>query len=331
MQTSIFLVNDEPYCLWALDLPAQSAEFLKGLDSDYFEYCLHVHMAAEHEQRASIAIRTNFHHSLETLFSLIGAYVQAPDCPYAWIAKCTNTDLRAVVQRIGKGDSQLFTKLKNAPVTWSSIAHAVFDRYMPGTTRQTKTAELFASLWATLAHELTEQKQIDEYNALKHGFRVRRGGFGLTIGLEHEYGVSPPPDEMHLVGNSDFGATFFKLERIGTAKGNRSVRSRRTSINWSIERLILLSQLAYFSINNVITALRIINCVPASECRFLRPEEDDDFVKPWQYSTGVTNMTVDPLVDESNTRAVTKKELLACINESRDLTTRSRQTRRQPQ
>jgi hypothetical protein len=317
MQSSIFLVNDEPYCLWEFDLPARTAEFLKGLDPDYFEYCLNVHIAAEDEQRASVAIRTNLHHAVETLFSLIGAYVQAPDCPYAWIARCTNADLRAVVQRIGRSDSELFTKLNIAPVTWSSIAKAVFDRYMPGTERQTKTAEHFASLWTTFAHELIDQHHIDEYNALKHGFRVWRGGFGLAVGLEHEYGVAPPPEEMQLVGKSDFGATFFKLERIGIDRTNRSVRSRRTSMNWSIERLLLLSQLAYFSINNLVSALRIINGAPANECKFLRPQEDEDFAKPWQYSTGVTNMTIDDVVDESNTRAITKQELLTHINENR--------------
>jgi len=317
MQNSIFLVNDEPYCLWEFDLAARTREFLKGLDPDYFEYCLNVHIAAENEQRASVAIRINLHHAVETLFSLIGAYVQAPDCPYAWIARCSNAELRAVVQRIGKGNSELFTKLNIAPVTWSSIANTVFDRYMPGTERQKTTAKHFASLWATLAHELADQHQIDEYNALKHGFRVRRGGFGFAMGLEHEYGVAPPAAEMQLIGKSDFGASFFKLERIGADKTSRSVRSRRTSINWSIERLILLSQLTYYSINNLVSALRVVNGVPANECKFLRPEADEDFAKPWQYSPGITNITIDDVVDESNTRAITRQELLSRVSESR--------------
>jgi hypothetical protein len=280
MQTSIFLVNEEPYCLWKVDIHERSAEFLKGLDPDYFEYSLNAHTATKDEQRASIALRTSLHHALETLFSLVGAYVQAPDCAYAWIAKCSNTDLRALVQRINNGNPTVFTKLNISSVTWSNIAESVFHTHMPGTDRQAKTMECFSSLWTRLAHEFTDPNHIDEYNSLKHGFRVKRGGFALAVGAEHQYGVPPPQSEMHLLGKSDFGTSFFKVEALGSDRKSRSIRTRRTSVNWSIERVILLAQLAYFSINNVVSALRFMNGVPAEQCRFLCPENDEDFDMP---------------------------------------------------
>ena len=243
MQTTIFTVNDEPYCLWEEDSVARNLEFLNGLDPDYFEYSLNTHIASEDEKRASIALRVSLHHSIETLFSLLGAYIQAPDCAYAWIAMYSNADLRTLVERIGKGDPTTFTKLNLPAVTWKAVAESIFSTYMPGTDRQTKTVEKFSGLWHALSHELTDQALIIEYNSLKHGFRVRPGGFALAVGVEHTPGTAPPPDEMRLLGKSDYGATFFKIEPLWPEQKSRSVRSRRTSVNWSVERIVLLHQL----------------------------------------------------------------------------------------
>jgi hypothetical protein len=181
---------------------------------------------------------------------------------------------------------------------------------MPETDRQGATIEKFARLWHKLSRELTEQTLIDEYNALKHGFRVRPGGFALAVGVEPQVGTTPPPSEMRLVGKSEYGATFFKIETLWPEQRSRSVRSRRTSVNWSIERVVLLHQLTHMSINNVVSALKIVNNVAASECRFLRPQNDEDFDEPWKHSPGVTNMNFDHVIDETNARPVSKQELL---------------------
>jgi hypothetical protein len=60
-------------------------------------------------------------------------------------------------------------------------------------------------------------------NSIKHGFRIRAGDFALAVGPEHEYGVAPPDDEMKLLGKSDYGSTFFRIESVGNGKRNRSL------------------------------------------------------------------------------------------------------------
>lgn len=315
MQNTIFLVNEEPFCLWDLDLRARNNEFLKGLDADYFDYCLKAYLETEDEQRASVALRITLHHALETLFSLIGAYIQAPDCAYAWLAKCSTTDLRVFISRVSNGSLDIFTKINISPVSWKTVAEAIFHSYMPGTENQRRMIEHFSNVWRPLAYEFQDQKHIDEYNSMKHGFRVQRGGFALAVGTEPSYGVSPPDDKMHLLGKSDFGMSFMKLESLGTDKKNRSIRVRRTSINWSMERTVLSLQLAYMSLNNVISSLRIINGWKVSECKFLRPENDEDFETPWEYTPGVTSINFNSVIDERNTTAVTKRKLLEMISD----------------
>ena len=287
MQSSIFAVNDEPFCLWEVDFAARNRAFLDGIDPDYFDYVLQTHINTEDEKRALVAIKLSLHHGTEAMFSLLGAFVQAPDCPYAWIAKCSNSELREFAERASREDASLITKLNIPSISWHAVATAVFTTYQPGTKRQAETIKHFARLWGALTEELTEQAHIDEYNAMKHGFRARPGGFALAVGVEPAYGVPPPESEMKTLGQSAFGATFLKIEPLGAAKGSPHIRSRQTSVNWSLERVILLHQLVYMSINNVVSALKVANGYAPSSCRFLRPENDSDFEQPWTHSTGV--------------------------------------------
>lgn len=316
MQSSIFAVNDEPYCLWEVDIASRTRTFLDGIDTDYFDYVLKAHTNTEDEKRGLLAIRLSLHHSIETMFSLLGAFVQAPDCPYAWIAKCSNTELREFIARVSKEDASLITKLNIPPINWTSIASAVFSTYQPGTDRQKCTIKCFARLWGALTEEFLNQAHIDEYNALKHGFRARPGGFTLAFGIEPVYGISPPDAEMKTLGQSDFGATFLKIEWFGSGNGGRHIRSRKTSVNWSLERVVLLQQLVYMSINNVVSALKVVNNYAPSTCRFLRPENDSDFEQPWTYTTGVASINIDYALDESLLPTLTKADLLSILRDN---------------
>lgn len=311
MQSSIFAVNDKPYCLWEADLAARTRFFLDGIDPDYFDYVLQTHMNADDDKRALVAIRLSLHHAIETMFSLLGALVQAPDCPYAWIAKCSNTELRKFAERVRKKDASLIKKLNIPSISWTSIANVVYATYQPGTDRQKNTAKCFGRLWDALTGELVTQKNNDEYNALKHGFRARQGGFALAVGVESKDGVPPPESEMKTVGKSAFGATFFTIEPLGSAESNVHIRSRQTSLNWSLERVILLHQLVYMSINNIVSALKVVNDYPPSTCSFIRPENDTDFEQPWTHSPGVTSMSFDSVLDERRLPNLTKAELLS--------------------
>ena len=292
----MFAVNEEPYCLWGADISAQTRDFLDGLDAEYFEYSIKVHMEAEDEQRASVALSIALHHALETLFSLLCAFVQAPDCPHAWIAKCSNGDLRALLARISKCERHIFTKLSISSVTWIKIAESVFKTFKPGTDQQKEMINGFGRLWARLAMEVVDPNRVDEYNSLKHGLRVRQGGFAIAVGLEPSCGVVPPPEQMKVLGKSKFGSSFFTVEPAIRERGNRSILAKHICINWSMERIVLLNQLAYISISNIISALRIIN--GASSCKFLLPSDSEDFERPWTYSPGVTRMALGDIVED---------------------------------
>jgi hypothetical protein len=315
LQNTIIVVNEEPYCIWEVDLAKRNTEFIEGIDVDYFEYLLNLHLDAEDEKRASIALKTTLHHAIETFFSLLGAYIQAPDCAYAWVAKCSNTELRSLIKKVADRDSSLFTRLNIEGVSWKTLAELIFQRYMPNTERAEITKKSFAKFWSRLAHEFLDDKNIDEYNSLKHGFRVRSGGFSLALGKQTEKGVEAPREEMTSLGGSEHGTTFIRLEPIGEIKNNRSLRSRKLSLNWKLEKVILQLQLVSASIVNIVSALKIANGIKASECKFSIPEKGEDYEKPWSFSPGVISSSLDFVIDETEVVPLTKKQLIEILNE----------------
>ncbi len=316
MQNTVFLVNNEPYCLWDEDLSARNSEFLRGLDPDFFDYATKSHLETEDEKRASVSLRLGLHHALETFFSLIGAYVQAPRCPYAWLAKCNTPALREVVSRIQSNDPTLRTLLTAPTASWEAVSQSVHTTLMPGTEKHARAVDGFATLWKRLAQEFLDPHHIDEYNSLKHGFRVGTGGFRLEFAAEPSDGSPPAPDAFKLLGHSAFGSSHFKVSPLTDKPGERSLTVSRQSNNWSIERMVLLNQATHMSINNVVAALRVAHGLPAGECRFLHPTDPEDFLRPWKYSPGVTNMHWNSVANESTCRSLSKQELVKFLSSS---------------
>lgn len=309
MQQAIFAVGDEPYLLWEDDVSERARDFLSGLDPEYFSYVLKVHAASDDEERAAVGIRLALHHATETMFSLLGALVQAPDCPYAWLARCSNTELRDVIRRIAESDRTLLCKFKLSGMGWGPIASLIFANFEPGTDRQQRAIKGFATLWARLAGELLTEAVINEYNATKHGFRTRPGGFKIEIGPAPSSSVPIEKVPMTVLGESKFGAMFYKVDKF-ESKGTRQLRSRRIAMNWSPQRDAQLLHFAYLSIHNTLTFLKTVHRFPSEECKYLWPDDETDFAGPWRHSPGVTSMAMPYTVTRSLDREPSKAELL---------------------
>lgn len=79
----------------------------------------------------------------------------------------------------------------------------------------------------------------------------------------------------------------------------------------------MLIQLISMSITNVSSALQIVNGANPGEKRFVRPSEDSDFDKPWQFSPGVMNCSMNFVIGPDQVVPVTKKELLEKLKKYR--------------
>ena len=315
MQQAIFAVGDEPYLLWERDVAECTRDFLAGVDPEFFSYVLKAHAASGDEERAAAGIRLALHHATETMFSLLGALVQAPDCPYAWLARCSNTELREVVRRITENDRTLLCKFKLSGMGWEHIASKVFENFEHGTERQQLAINGFSTLWKRLAGELLTESVIDEYNATKHGFRIRPGGFKIEVGPAPSPGIRFEDVSMMVVGESKFGAMFYKVEKL-PMKGTRQLQSRRVAMNWSPQRDAQLLYFAYLSIHNTLTFFKTAHRFPPDECKYLWPDDETDFAGPWRHSPGVTSMTFPTTGGLTLFRDPPKAELLEMLRDA---------------
>lgn len=68
-------------------------QYLESLDPDYFDYIGRTNLPhldskdAEERRRAATAIRTAYHHGLESFFALLFATLQAPWCAAGWMTE----------------------------------------------------------------------------------------------------------------------------------------------------------------------------------------------------------------------------------------------------
>jgi len=287
----IFFVGDEPYCLWDLDVRSKLGSFLKGFDPEFFEYQIKVHLDADDERHAAMAIRVAYHHALETLFSLLGALYQAPSVPQAWIAKCSNAQLRQIVRRIQDSEDSLRGAYQETRASWHALARIVFNWYESGSSKQRETTDAFAAFWTGLANEFLAQNRIDEYNGIKHGMRVRPGPFSIAVGIEHEYGVPLPAEEMKSLGGAEYGSSFDRIVRASDQKGERGLLVQSVSMNWTIEQVAPLLQLTTMSISNVLSALAALNGVEPGSVKYVRPQDLGALQEVWGRGPSLREMT----------------------------------------
>jgi hypothetical protein len=311
MRTAAFAVLNEPYIL-ECEEESRNIDFLRGIDAGYFHFIADAFADIPDDpatqQRAAVSLRLAYHHAMETFFSLVGCLLQAPECAYAWLAKCQTVHLRKLVGEISSGQADFLRRIEIDTIDWLSISLVVHSRcdFEGG---GEKAGKLFAELWQRLATEFLNHANINEYNSLKHGFRVRPGGFSLSISLDRD-NAAGPRKPVHL-GGSKYGSTYLLLEQVGgPEKTNRNYRSREHSSNWSLERTILSLHLLASSINNVVCMLKLLNDAPPRETHFERPSDDADFRRPWTYRLPVTHWTCDLAIPDEAFSAYSKEELL---------------------
>lgn len=170
----------------------------------------------------------------------------------------------------------------------------------------------FAEFWRQLGRSFLDQTEVEQYNALKHGFRVRQGGFDLSMAIDDpQTGEAGPA---HHLGGSVYGASFFTVHRRRDDGPKFHLTSRHTVINWSVDRILLQFQLVAWSISNAVSALRIHDGTPASQCRFECPEELDDFQRPSRAGPGSMSATFDLDPESVSIPPVTQDELLARLS-----------------
>lgn len=312
-----FAVADQPFCCWEYDLRERNLEYLQGVDTQYFSTMARIlseHLDSDRGMPASIAIRALYHQAIEALMSLLGAIAQAPGCVAAWIAKCGTKDLQEVVDRLAHGRS-LLTQAGNQRVSLDDLAERTHQHVWPTESGDDPTAARFGQFWRRLSDEFLDEKARAEYNAIKHGHRVRPGGFVMSIGVETEHGAPAPASAMRSMGGSRHGSSFFQVERVGDTAWN--IRARRTSINWSVDALVQRLHLISLSITNVVAALQCEDGVNPETVEFQRPQDANAFDEAWAHGIGARYNNMDTIIDIDASDVPTRDQIREHLEQRR--------------
>jgi hypothetical protein len=294
---------------WSLE--KRNIEFIESIDPSYYLYLASVHSAGlntEKSNSAALALRSAFHHGVETLMTIIGAMLQAPDCTYAWAPLCSTVKLIELASAISGNGGTVFNKHGIDIVDFGSVASLVF-RWLGEDAPKERAIGSFAQFWRYLADEFVSEFNRDEYNGIKHGCRVRPGGFKFAIQNEVAAGIAEDPSSSIVLGQSKFGSSFTSMVvpvGLSSKRSNSLVLyPRRTYINWSAAVLVQSLQFIACSISSIRTALLIMNrAAGRGEISYSLPEDLDAMDLSDRYKIGINRVDLDADVGIESTRDI---------------------------
>lgn len=278
----VYKIDKKPNCCWDFDLVKKNISFLDGIDAEYFFYLSDVFerdLNGENKQKASVAIRNTYHHALETFMTLMSAGLQAPGCVYAWIDNARTNDVRSIIKQINTKSRDLFNQWRLSEISWTTISdkmHFVTETDKPLVEDQKEIASNFATFWTECAYSFLEDEVQKEYNAIKHGFRSKAGGYQFSY-----KGKSKTTNaEMHIdLGSSEYGTSFIVVEKIELPKQKPNVNYRPKSmyLNWNPILLLSSIRLLSLSIQNLANYLKISNGSDPNTSKYFVPETEELF------------------------------------------------------
>jgi hypothetical protein len=327
LQYSFFLVDERPFCLWDIDLKRRSLEFLESLDPSYFEYVANVNLQnvgdgddarSKESQHAALAMRTAYSQALETLFALISASIQAPRCVPAWINLYRSYELRNVIDKIHHY-KPLLSQIKFEILEWSSVSDIIFQSLvLEDKEKEVAIKTGFARLWSRFASDFLDEGFTREYNSIKHGLRVRPGGFSFAMGPQSKLGV--PAKKMTLLGKSDFGSGYLTADKIGDI--NHHLQMKQHHRNWNPDDIAWGIQMASMSISNVKSSIKILNGVHPEQIQFTWPADLALLLEPWKHShhIGVTSMSgFEILIQPNYIEPFSREKIISNYKEGEDI------------
>ena len=249
LQGARLFTGTRPHAVWSSRLEDLESAFLRGLDCGHFSYLARVHSeqlsGPEHEvQRAAVALRVSYGVALETLMAFLSAIAQAPECVSAWLTLYRGNELADVVRALlGKA---------NVPISpspgksWKALSAFAFPD------AEDRERHRFSSGWSRMAEEFLDERKRSEFNAGKHGMRVRPGG--NTFGVYAENGPSKVYER-----TSKFGSSFL-IGRGVTARTGRTTIDKAmetVSLNWDPLALVEGLHIVSASVTAIVSSLLV--------------------------------------------------------------------------
>jgi hypothetical protein len=308
---AMFVVDEKPHCVWDRDLQASNAKFMTDVDPTYFEYLATINVQAlqvtGQRQHAAVSLRTAYSHGLETLFAFVFAAIQAPDCIFAWLPLYQPRDLHSLVQKVSSNQA-IHSHLNIDPMSWQTISDTFLHFAHQSIEVNSSVERNFGMALEWFAKDMLDEMSTKEYNSIKHGMRLRQGGFGISIGAEVAPGVPPTPEQMLTFAPGEFGSTFDVPEKIG-GKKSLDYYLIRHSRHWTPERHASRLRIISSFLQNIISFLKVVNGADVQTVQFLSPP-DELFDETERSFSGLGELTRTLRITDTGFASTTRQEIL---------------------
>lgn len=223
----VFRVFETPYQLVHLKLYETNLSYVKRFDPTYFLSVSKALEKVEDADQSKVAIRQLYAQELETLFSLLFAYLQAPSAIFAWVKLYRSDDLLKLVKNI-QASGKISSEFRLADYSWTGIVDLL---YRDISKKDHPVAKMFSKsligVYSQFASDFLNEEFRFEYNSIKHGLRcaVQAGGFSLGNGVQ-KMDFSP----------QDSGTKFY-LEKPLSEKSHLKQNIQFVEVNnqWNLE------------------------------------------------------------------------------------------------
>lgn len=329
--TSIpFCVIEKPYMIWAPDVRADNEHFLKRLDADLYYRMAHNIIGApqpdedakdaatdeggDDQERADVSTlsRLLWHHGMETLVMLFGAYIQAPSAVHAYFLKSKTEDAVQMAGFLSREECPKYHRLQGASFSLISLLNGIHR--CAGWQQHDTIVGRFARALRYMLSDYVDEKHRAEYNSIKHGLRASHGRFALAVGIQEAPGIPAPPEAMQMVGFSR-DAIFFEIVKplSGATRQQSKINfmTEQVSVSWSLEKVLIELQLLSLLLHNTVSALRIVGGAPTGSVTFNKITDDEEF---WEMyfqigSSGVPTASFAPVIDARHISLATEKQI----------------------
>ena len=245
--SSPFRVIDQPYVIWSHDPAKENLDFLGSIDSDFYERTVQTFFLSDdgclrfdsenNEARKDVSslARLLWNHGLETLVTLLGAYVQAPHAVHGFFLKCENKDCRKIAIYLLSGQIPESNFLVQSEFDFLAFVRGIHAR-SPWVDDE-PTMGSFARALMEMLSEYDRDDHRAEYNSIKHGLRARHGRSAIAFGLQESIGIPASKESMRMLSDSRDGSHFLAIQPFKnlSKKDTREQFSvRRSSVGWSL-------------------------------------------------------------------------------------------------
>lgn len=311
----VFKINNTPNVFWSINLRLENLRFLRDIDPEYFNYQIKVHEQGlkneELKHQAATSIRVLYYQALETLFTLLGATLQAPHAIHAWIQKVRTQPLRYLIERISNHDSNIFNYFGIVEFNWEAVANKLLLGHEKWAEDLDEHIINLGTFLSYCAKEFTNDHNVNEYNCLKHSIRVKAGGFQLKITPRES---EKEKSEQGFNEDVEFGSSFYSIFQL---KDNH-FQSRRNSIAWDPKQNLNIVGTIALLIMNIKELLQVVN--GANKINLFIPKDPKAFKNTIDRNPTVTNLSLKYNFETEDDEFIDKEQMEERLKNVADVT-----------